>query len=1047
MASERKYYWINDFSGGIRAGSSKANDNESADIQGMWTESGDLVAMRSSATLPAYAHDCNSLDEVVVQSHTDYITNKKLPYLIAKRERTVWAGIPLVDYDPPRTVEYASGYAAYMMSYIDCKEIKTDTGGNYVQDVTERKLRAYNVQRIPLWSDDVLRFDGRSSYCQCTSATASFYYMPEAPFGISVWVRSIGNNGKSQGVVSHYDGRGYYLSIDASGKLLMDVVDDLATKDRVASYGTTDLHDNEFHHVFAYYKHHSFPRLFLDGIEEAITSTLGTVGTLTYDSSANFYVGKSPGGFSLYGDIGQVGLYSALSPTLTSTGVKTIYDATKKRYGVSVQPTTAWYPLLADSYYLKTSGTIARNTQMRSQTSAESFAQAGSNLYMSPQYGSDTDYAYRWPGVVCRKGLIRYTTLVDSHGSYYAVATHAGGYTTDYTANHEWKNADVRAGDILFIKDYSNSRTGGEWKIRGAVIEGVSPSNDGLAVPIHYLHTYGTTTDTRGKGVDGIDAVPYAIVRVNRTGIKEGNSCYATLATIAGSLATGAYRYLWRYGNSKQAIYGNPSDPSNAVSVTGTHGCRVYRNTAQQAPGWELRPDDWGVDTLEIYRSKNAGVYNLATTINMVGLGSVATSAVYTMTKRLNLATKYVDTGWATGATLPLDAYAHARPDALRSVRVFNNRIYGLGANQNAHYLNFSSLGEHDYWPSELWDYQSTSSGTTYGGSVKVGANANDRITAIVPEGGAYDSLGVVGANILLFTESDAKRWSGWDWSDFRLDSAFSGGCQAPNTAVNAGGQIIWCGRDHILSVSAGGGMPVPIDLSIFPNGLRQLITQTSLRGMSETMRKWNACFWDNKYFLSVTPNGSYPSLTLVYDLLTQKWTSLPQGFHDLHSWQRPGWSGERIITGSSPTSTSYNGADWGDINHLFIGTTGYAWKWLSRPLYFESVPQFMKTLQRITLCFVAPEGANETVAVNVYTDGDAPPFYSNYSPTAIYQGTAQTITYNDSRTEIRRYVEVSPKIAGKLFQIQVSATGTRPVRLEWALCEYVTHSHAGPVV
>jgi len=430
----------------------------------------------------------------------------------------------------------------------------------------------------------------------------------------------------------------------------------------------------------------------------------------------------------------------------------------------------------------------------------------------------------------------------------------------------------------------------------------------------------------------------------------------------------------------------------------------------------------------------------------MIGLGSVATSAIYTMTKRLDLAAKYVDSGWGTGAALPADAYAHARPGALRSVRVFNNRIYGLGANQNAHYLNFSSLGEHDYWPSTLWDYQSAASGTTYGGSVKVGANTNDRVTAVVPEGGAYDALGIVGGNLLVFTESDAKRWFGWDWSDFRLESAFSGGCQAPRTAVNAGGQIIWCGRDHILSVPAGGSVPVPIDLKLFPNGLRQLITQTTLRGMSETMRKWNACFWDNKYFLSIVTSGSVPSLTLVYDLLTQTWTSIPQGFNDMLAWSRPGWNGERILTGSSAVSTSYNGAAWGDISQLFVGTSGYAWKWLSRPLYFESAPDFMKTLKRITLCFTAPEGSDETVTVNVYTDGDAPPFCGSYSPTPVYAGTSQAIAHNDSRTEIRKYVVVSPQIAGRLFQLQVCAAGTRPVRLDWALCEYVTHLNAGPI-
>jgi hypothetical protein len=192
----------------------------------------------------------------------------------------------------------------------------------------------------------------------------------------------------------------------------------------------------------------------------------------------------------------------------------------------------------------------------------------------------------------------------------------------------------------------------------------------------------------------------------------------------------------------------------------------------------------------------------------------------------------------------------------------------------------------------------------------------------------------------------------------------------------------------------------------------------------------------------------SYPTFTLVGDPTGKNWTTIPEGFNDLHVWCRPGWGSERILTGSNALATTYSTVTWGDIRQLFVGDKSYAWSWLSRPIYFDANPDFGKTIKRVICCFTAPQSTaavDSTVTLYLYGDGDAPAFATEYAPTPLFSGAATDITKTTSRTETRRYLSWSPMKAFRLAQLRLLAEADAPVRLEWAMVEYVTHPHQMP--
>ena len=55
------------------------------------------------------------------------------------------------------------------------------------------------------------------------------------------------------------------------------------------------------------------------------------------------------------------------------------------------------------------------------------------------------------------------------------------------------------------------------------------------------------------------------------------------------------------------------------------------------------------------------------------------------------------------------------------------------------------------------------------------------------------------------------------------------------------------------------------------------------------------------------------------------------------------------------------------------------------------------------------------------------------------------TVRHDYTSSEVRRYLEWSPQVDGRMFQLYLSSTGASPIRVDWLMVDYVTHPHAPP--
>ncbi len=1042
MAGARKGYFIHDFSGGMRSNALRCAKNESESISGMWHQDGALDAMRGATAVEVSTHDTNSLGDYRVRSHHAYTSSDGRTYLVAKRDRTLWLGIPQDEYRRSCSV-YPTALDGINSGYfdweLDFRDLKTDATGQYLIRYSRAqpvKARAHNLAFADLWSSKVAQFDGRSSYIELQ--TGAGYALATTSHAISTWIKVKPSTMAGYQLYAKEEPgpsyKGAVLTVRSSGRIWHYLCEDQAAGKRVWSIGTKNLRDNAWHHVVAYYVAGSYPEYYIDGVADPLTETGGTLGHYDFQATSAGAIGwyKRYGSYWIDGEMGVFTVYGpnhfgSAAPSRASLTAQ--YRMERDRYGAGTAVPVKWYPLHADSYDESATGTVRRYMQTRVQSGAESCPQVGNRLYMTPDAPGATDYPLRWDGLVKQRGYVVGTTgggdpyfslcSFSEVSEYMHAIAQANQYWCDNLIGDVPEDSPVLPGDTIYVKDHSVG-TNGQWQLNGHVISKVKEGAYGNDV---YVHGAGFSTTLKGEGPLS-NACEYCIVRTHRVGVLGlTDTTPSATASPTGSMATGTYNYLCRLGNSQIGAWGDASNPSADAVLSGTGQIHVR-------PHIPAQPTDRGVDRLQIYRSKNSGAYYLGTTVNLVQW--IGGSAV-----RANIAGTYTDTGWTNGALLPSDAYAHARPSRLRNMRYYNSRLYGAGVGTGANKLHFSSLGEVDYWPDVQWDYANTSSGTTYGGNVPVGANSNEKVTAILPEVGSFDTSGVQGSNLLVFTRDKAVRWYGWDWSDFRMESAFREGCSSPRAAVNAGGLIIWCNGSRILSMPAGSSVPQAISNQIFPIDIQHQMTADDRLAALDT---WNAIYHGGKYFLSGSLSSETPDTVWIYDPSTNTWTSYPAGFHDFLAWLKPGDEQGIVLTGSGATLRSHAGVNWGELYSLFSQSrTDHDMTWRSGALPLsESELDFTrwKQLRKVTMCWLKPLTTDVPLTVKLYAEGNT---------TTAAQTVTATLTHVDTATHERQQVVIAPnQVDAKFIQLEASiATASTGVRLDWVALDYAIHEQS----
>lgn len=1053
-----KQHIIEDFSGGIRKDTARLAANESSDIQGMWHQAGDLQAMGGTSALDVSDYAPNSygtsVENMLVKNHFCYTRSDGKKFLLAKRGRTVWVGVPEDEYRQSwetsqifaselSGIKTTESYGNYQTTwdYVDVNYPQTDT------------LRAHNVGASKMWSSNVLTFDGVSSYLSTDNTTD--YNIGVGNLLICAWIKVRPNGNDTYRIIQHRESTaaaaGYGIFVSNTGRLGCGVYEDVSANKYVRAYGTKDLRDGNWHHVAAIYEDPltgtGTPIIYVDGALDTISVTEGVVGRWNSDTASPIVIGRYNSGTPTYnfcGEIGGVAIYDWGTPSTAAdmvTRIQTKYEAEKWRYLGTTTVNYSWYPLYTSSFY-KTGGTpsypnlssdyaTAPAFDDRSKSSKEAFAQVGDNVYFACDEPGSEDKLMCWEGQIWRKGYLG-AMDGDSDNDLYLFNNFIVANTEYYDALNEYLNNPPVVGDTVFLKDESGVGDG-EWIMRGHMIRAVA--NGASGYPDSFMFRIYADVDLSeiDSGNFPYPSARYCIVRVRTAGLDDTRPAPKVTSVAGGSLATGAYNYVFRYGSSRTGYYSNASPASDAANTTGgTKAIRVYNSLDKY--GWQIRPKDHSIDTFELYRSVNAGQYKQCYSLALSTSGTYSPFPSVVWDYRIDIPTAINDTRKTAGTVLDLDAYHYARPPVQSLTKYFNNRLYGAVD----HKLHFSTLNNPEYWPTTLWDYQSSVSGTTLGGYVPVGSDASDKITGIVAESGTYDTTGIQGGNLLVFTKSKASRWFGKDWSDFTLEPAFAEGCWGAHTLVNAGGLIIWCNGDHIMMVSAGGNVPQIISKQLWPRGIKYAMTATN-KGIA--LDAWSAVYWQNKYVLSGSMSGSTPDTTWIYDIVSGTWTSFPAGYNDFCVWQKPGATDGEIITGSCVALRTYSGSPYGDIDQLFSGDPNHTFSWTSAPIYLAEDALQMnkaKTINRITACFLSPQTANQSVSLTVYADGD--------TTTAAYSGSAQTLTANANG--IRRWVEWSPRTdsantaQARFVQLKLSGTLTKATRLEWVLIEFVTHDH-----
>jgi hypothetical protein len=279
---------------------------------------------------------------------------------------------------------------------------------------------------------------------------------------------------------------------------------------------------------------------------------------------------------------------------------------------------------------------------------------------------------------------------------------------------------------------------------------GTPPTYDGVGKLIVNTSSATHCFNTTGKGPGATDYVDYIIVRVQRAGLPSG-TCTAQVDAAAGTLTPGGYTYRWRYANTKTGYYGTISVPSAEITITAGESVRMT--------GWTAALNE-PIDRLQIFRAAGTGPYYLVKEYDRTD--------TYDWNLFVAWSTYYIDDGWpilATGGVgiqLEADSALYDRPPVLRSIQLFNGRLYAFGYGADAHYLKFSTLYNYEAWPVTNWEYDTTGAGLTVeGGQVPIGANRREPLIAMVPEGGSFTTTGVSGSNLLIFSGSAAYRWYG----------------------------------------------------------------------------------------------------------------------------------------------------------------------------------------------------------------------------------------------------------------------------------------------
>lgn len=268
--------------------------------------------------------------------------------------------------------------------------------------------------------------------------------------------------------------------------------------------------------------------------------------------------------------------------------------------------------------------------------------------------------------------------------------------------------------------------------------------------------------------------------------------------------------------------------------------------------------------------------------------------------------------------------------------------------------------------------------------------------------GGASDIVAVAstGSVALILKDTEAFLLAGESLADFVLLPVAKVGCLAPNSVVSAEGSVLWLAHDGVR---------------IFDGRSVQYIGQEVRRTIESvplsTRRQAVGVFANGMYVLSFP--GQF---TLVYDLVTQKWSKLSWTFDFAVSAFDDNGLG-RFIHNDAPSGTalvSWPGAGYTDL--------GGAISWFLERNFFtgkevaaEMARGATKSIKRWREVEIIAPPQNATVTLDLVVDGDT---------------TNKAYTTTVSLSDAPKRVGLPPRMVGKTIKVKVSGSHSAVVEL-----------------
>jgi hypothetical protein len=482
----------------------------------------------------------------------------------------------------------------------------------------------------------------------------------------------------------------------------------------------------------------------------------------------------------------------------------------------------------------------------------------------------------------------------------------------------------------------------------------------------------------------------------------------------SSALGAGTYRYSWTLYNSLTDTESNPS-PEASIYIPANRYIDVTLTMTES---------DRQADYVRLYRTQaNKIIPKLVAEIPW-NAGDTSISYSDNVVSDVKL-----------GENLIHDDHEPA-PSSVTNISVFNGRIYAHGENE---VLYFSTLGDPEHWPQyEYGVNEPTFVDPTLGGYVRVGS-PGDVITSTIVDAGSYATSGTTGACMLVQTKTKAWMWWGKDWTDHRLDEAWTEGCTSGLSAANCAGILAWLTRNGPVLKPTGSPLPERAYFKLFPPLRRPFADQVSEGfGVIDRFIESSAVYWREYYiFTYVSRSSNIPDRVVMLHLPTGTFTE--------------------IGTSNAPCYVNqfcvFDGpGDNGELYYADADGSGYVWRLFAKSgdkTYWNPITKAGVEVQHktglieiagrneraythkhatgVTLCFDSPV-TQQTFTPKVYIDGlDSSP----------WTGDAQTLGAASSG---RAYIRIPPeKLSkdGRGFQLEWTGTFTSPVTLQGYVFEY----------